>query len=326
MPPAPNPYEYADLLEPELKKLYLRLVKEARGRIPLGELQQALAARNQTEVLRIVRAATANASPATVAAWKAAIEEIFGRTALASASRLSSVLGFSFNMYDPYALGEIDRIVGEQVKVGEDTQQAIQNVVLRGHVEGITPYNQARIIRGMVGPAPQHSNAAATYLQGMLDAGVPEKNAVYNAELYQNRLVNWRATTISRTENIRAANAGRVAMWDQMVRDGILEQHRMYLQWNATDDDILCPYCAPMDGQEIPFGVPGVYFVSDTKGYPGEPDRKQPRYDSLKPKGQKRDREGRFTKAVASRPGGPIFAEYPPLHPNCRCDVRLILK
>ena len=331
--PTPTPYEFADALEPELKRLYLKLVAEARGRIPMAELQAAISARNQAEVIRIVEVAAGAANPKTVAAWRAAIEEIFGKTAQAAASRISSVFAFSFNLFDPGVLDEIDRIVAEQVKVGGDTQLAIREVVRRGWVEGITPYNQGRIIRAMVGPTPGHSIAAYRYLGEMFAPGsdVPEDTAIRNYELYENRLLNWRAETISRTENIRAANAGRIATWRQMIADGFLEEDRMWLKWHVTDDDVVCPYCAPMDGQEIRFGG---MFRSTEKGYPGEPGRKQPRYDSLRPDpyGLQRDKEGKFissvVKAVVPRGGKTPVVEvpYPPLHPSGRCDVRLILK
>jgi len=334
--PTPNPYEFADALEPKLRELYLELVKEARGRIPMAELQQAIASKNQAEVIRIVQAATGATNPATVIAWRGVVEEVFGRTAMSTAARLGSRFGFQFNLFDPGVLGQIDALVADQVLVGADTQVAIKNVVNRGWVEGITTYNQGRMIRSMVGPVPAHSDAATNYLIGMRDAGVPEETAVRNYELYQNRLTNWRAETISHTENIRAANAGRIATWVQMVTGGFLEPDRMWLKWFTADDDRLCDLCAPMDGQEIPFGIVdaggvrhGPKFRSTERGYPGEPDRKPKRYDTLKPDpyGVQRDKEGKFISvAKAMRPSPLIEVEYPPLHPRCRCDVRLIMR
>lgn len=326
--PNPTPYEFADALEPELKKLYLKLVREARSRIPMQELQQAIASRNQAEIMRIVTDAVGRVNPETVSAWRSVIEEVFGRTALATAAKVQSVFGFAFNLYDPGVLGEIDRMVADQVQVGDDVKLAIKNVVNEGWTEGITPYNQGRIIRSMVGPTWNHIIAAKKYLEGMKQAGVPEETMIRNHELYENRLVNWRANTISRTENIRAANAGRVATWIQMAKDGFLEPNRMWLKWFVTDDDRLCPLCAPMDEKEVRFGS---MFVSTERGYPGEPERRQPRYDTIRPDpyGPQRDKEGKFisvSKALKPRGGLPVEVPYPPLHPNCRCDVRLILK
>ncbi len=35
--PTPNPYEFADTLEPQLRETYTTLIKEAQGRIPIKE-------------------------------------------------------------------------------------------------------------------------------------------------------------------------------------------------------------------------------------------------------------------------------------------------
>lgn len=323
----PNPYEYADLLEPELRKLYLRMVAESRGRVPLAELQRALQAKDVSAVSRIIERATGATNPETVSAWKTAIEEIFGKTATLG-TRVGNLFGFSFNMFNPMVLGEIDNLVARQMAadIGADARQGIRNIVTQGWVDGITVPNQAQMIRGMIGPTIDHNIAADNYLQQMIDSGVPDTRAVHNAELYRNRLLNWRADAVARTENIRAANAGRLSAWRQMIADGFIEQHRVVLKWFVEDDDRLCPYCAPMDGQEIRWGGT---FLSDVKGFPGEPERRPKRYPSKKPDpyGQQRDELGRFAiaKAVVPRPGGPVRVEAPPLHPMCRCDVRLIL-
>ena len=175
----------------------------------------------------------------------------------------------------------------------------------------------------MVGLTPTHAGAVHRYHQAQLDGLVPLERAILNTELYGNRLLNLRASTIARTENITVANAGRVDTWRQMIADRFLEEGRMTLKWHVTDDDRLCPYCAPMDGQVIRWGG---LFESTERGFTD--DRKWPRGKRLKPDpyGQKRDLVGRFAKAVTERKDGEVVrVPYPPLHPQCRCDVRLVL-
>ena len=332
----PNPYEYADLLEPEMRELYLRMVREARGRIPMVELQRAMAERNVPKVLSIIEKAATSIRPETAAAWRSVVEEIFGRTAIATSSRIASILGFTFNLFNPDVMDHIEQHTAEHVLVDDATKAEIANVIRAGKIEGINPVMEAQMIRSMVGPTGPHLRSAERYKQGMIDAKVRPALLQHNYDLYVNRLVNLRAETIARTENIQAANAGRLSAWDQMMKQGILERDRARLQWRVTEDDRLCPFCAPMDGQTIWFPqdilniTQDEMFVSNQKGYPGEPDRKPKRYGTIKPDpyGQQRDELGRFTvsKAVLPRPGGPVYVAFPPLHPNCRCDVRLLLE
>jgi len=332
--PAPNPYEYADRLEPELRKLYLRLVNEAKGRIPLEQLAQALEAGNYDSVIRLIDQAATSVAPATAAAWRRAIAEIVLKTAAASAVKVGGLFGFTFNIFNPNVLAMIDAMTGDRVLVDDATKAAIKYIMRAGKLEGISPPDEAKMIRALIGPTPQHQDAAYRHLQSMLESGVPTKRALQNFYMYSNRLTNWRADVIVRTEGIQAANAGRLSMWDQLIDDGVIERDRAKLMWRVTDDDRLCPYCAPMDGQQIwfPQDITDIkeweMFASNKKGYPGEPERRSRRYDSLKPDpyGPLRDEKGRFTiaKAMTDRPVT-VYVPYPPLHPMCRCDVRLIM-
>ena len=334
----PDPYRFADALEPELQRLYFAIIREAKAELPLPELAQAIDARDSAEVIRLVKNALGGDwTPQAATQWQGVLEEILGRTAL----REARFFQFSFDLFDPGVLGMVDQLTANRIRfVEEDALNGIRQIVRDGWLSGVTVREQGlrirpllrppstavadvRLLQATIGLAPRHAAAVHRYHQAQLDAEVPPDLAIRNTELYGNRLLNLRALTIARTETITVANAGRVDTWRQMIADGFLEQDRMWLKWHVTDDDRLCPFCSPMDGQEVRYGS---LFISSEQGF--DDDRRLPRGKSLKPDpySQRRDLVGRFAKAVTPRKGQDVTVPYPPLHPNCRCDVQLVLR
>lgn len=79
-----------------------------------------------------------------------------------------------------------------------------------------------------------------------------------------------RAESIARTETMTASNAGQQQLWDQAVEEGLLTGDEQQ-EWIVTPDDLLCPICAPMEGQKAP--LDGTFEVDgeDIDGPPAHP-------------------------------------------------------
>ena len=95
-----------------------------------------------------------------------------------------------------------------------------------------------------------------------------------------------RAATVARTETFRVANYSTQEAWRQ---SGIVKSQK----WYTAADELVCPYCAPMQGKVI--SIDGNFF-------------------------QKGD-------TVTGSDGSTISMDYsdvgaPPLHANCRCYIR----
>jgi len=82
-------------------------------------------------------------------------------------------------------------------------------------------------------------------------------------ERYQQRLLNWRADTIARTESMMASNQGQQALWGQARDSGLLSAQYTRRKWLNTGDSRLCQLCAPVpamnpEGVELdkPFRTP----------------------------------------------------------------------
>ena len=96
-----------------------------------------------------------------------------------------------------------------------------------------------------------------------------------------------RARTIARTETIWSYNEGAMQRYSSM---GVQAK-----EWVVTNDDLLCPFCEPMDG--IVVATDGPFFDEGESHIVLTAEGKQRRLD--------------FAVGVA----------HPPLHPNCRCTL-----
>jgi len=105
-----------------------------------------------------------------------------------------------------------------------------------------------------------------------------------------------RARMIARTETIWASHEGAQSAWEQ---SGVVESKA----WLIADDERLCDFCAEMDQRYGP----------DAGGIPLA--------DNFANKGDE----------ISGGAAGNLTVEYeaiqyPPLHPNCRCDIIPIIK
>jgi hypothetical protein len=116
---------------------------------------------------------------------------------------------------------------------------------------------------------------------------VPQAKAAQMVERYYERMLQYRARNIARTETIRAAHAGQEELWRQATEQGLLKPERTRRKWIVTPDDRLCPICRAIPGRNlrgVPLGVP-------------------------------------LGEAFNTPIGG---VKHPPAHPSCRCTLGLM--
>lgn len=221
---------------------------------------------------------------------------------------------------------------GQWVKnITSETVVTMRHVMEDGLKRGIGSSALGRELRGSIGLLTRHQAALQTY-KDLLVKNVEQDRISVQASrrlafTYERRLLAWRAEMIARTETMYAVHAGQMIGWQALVESGIIQESRTWIEWVVTEDDRLCPRCAPMDGKRVRFrndeGEFGVLFVADEYGFPhGKPafqesphSRRIARRGPLKP----------IIKADTSvrKLEPPIEVLHPPLHPNCRCTLRL---
>lgn len=325
----------ADSLEPEFRSAFYALIEVIAHSVPADQLDTWIDNRDIVSILN-------------------AFEEIVGKsvTFTAASSLTSSYTslvtgGLRAAVGTTLRFDLISELVLERVRqdaaklvvgVGQDSITSIRTILEANYLDGFGARAAGRIIRSVVGLLPSHAVAVGNYSNMLLERSTPEPVRSHMVETYARRLLTYRATNIARTETISAANAGQLQGWIEMANRGVLQRSRTRVVWVVTEDDRLCPWCAPMDGVTVELGE---LFVSTHKGFPeGKPETRGPgsaRVDRdirPDPRSQPRDFQGRWTtlrkRDVRDELDGrlvplkrQIVVSHPPLHPQCRCDLKL---
>lgn len=315
----------ADALEPTVQQQFLQAVRQVQLVIPVEELTAAINAGAQDRLLELImfladrRFLTALQS----------VADTLNLIGVIAGGSFGGNLGVSSAAVQRVIQLRSARLVKE---ISDGTRTVIRRIINGAYLQGMNPVNQARLIRQVVGLAPNHvgtderPGAVDRYVADLVDRGVDPVELDRLTDLYTRRLRNYRANSIARTEVIHAQVSGRYEEWRERANRGVLQHGRTWVEWAVTEDDRLCKWCAPMDGQRVRLGE---LFESAWIGFedfiPDSPEGKSLRPD---PAGLRRDELGRFignrviSKALKPRVP-PVWVLHPPLHPMCRCDVVL---
>lgn len=200
----------------------------------------------------------------------------------------------SFSIDNPYTEKWLKERTGELITNISDTARSnIRAMVERGWAEGIPPAQLKQLIKPYLG-LPDNSIAAIerrfdSTVQSLTENGMSRARAMGVAadrmKDYADDLKDQRAETIARTETIAASTAGTHDAWSDAKDQGLLPDD-VQREWVASPEGKgACPWCMDLDGVRVGFDEP---FETESPSADGTIDR-------------------------------------PPLHPNCRCVVRLIV-
>lgn len=245
----------ADRLDPKLRNAFLRAVAKLRRSLSGPLVAEALRT-GDVGALRQLGIWDAFQAELKAEALGPMTEAMF-QSGQAAIHQLPASVGVQlrFDLTNPLAVAAINREVrqflDETVNV---TAQGVQAILVEGFRNGIPVPEIARRIRAQIGLHPQYADAVQHYRQGLLDqdVGIGRANAL--ADAYADRLLRLRATTIARTEVIRASSAGQHGLWQTAERQGLLDRTTVKRIWIITPDDRLCPICEDVPRQN-PDGV-----------------------------------------------------------------------
>lgn len=155
-----------------------------------------------------------------------------------------------FDVENPRIRGYINARTGALiVGIQGDAQKVVQDTIARSFTSALTPDDVARQIRGSIGLLPRQERALANYRAGLEAENLdPDKINLFAAS-YEDRLLDYRASTIARTETRAAVNQGQLSVWQEGVNQGFLDKRTTKKEW-FTDGDP-CPVCDPMDGRRV---------------------------------------------------------------------------
>lgn len=134
-------------------------------------------------------------------------------------------------------------------RVSDNTRTIISNAVRRSFNEAGTPRDVSREIRDSIGLLPQHEIAVHNLHSGLLAKGMSPDKAQVMADTYTDKLLDYRATMIGRTESAFAKNYGQLYVWQQAGSENLLPEGSLKV-WNNTGPEP-CEDCVEMDGVSI---------------------------------------------------------------------------
>lgn len=320
---------YGDLVEEEIRVAFLAAVEAALQLVSARDLEDLIRRRDVAGIMALAERAVAGGLVPAMAPFVDAVTKVAAAAALSTAG-----LGASLTLINERALAwardhTAERLTGFALDVLGVVQETVREEVVEvlagtgGNVGAL-----GRRIRATVGLLPAHAGAVLRYEEKLRADGVPEDKITRNVETYRRRLVAWRAEGVARTETMVAAHAGLVEGWKAAIEAGRLPSD-VEMVWDAEEDKLVCERCAPLDGMRV--RVRDGEFVATVKGFPdGVPQTSTPasrrrRKTGIKPGTRKAPVRDESLDGFVVELKRPIRVSHPPLHPRCRCTLRLVV-
>lgn len=232
-----------------------RLPEEDRvaGEIEKDYLESVTATVDATDWRKVATLNDINWQPFDPADRLVEITVISGKITAEEISKVAS----KYDFVDPRAVDWARQYAAEDVtRIDESSREAIRQVIVRGQVEGLTPFEQSKLIRAHIGLDAVSSQALMNYLDQLISDG-HTLDAVYKrVEKYAESLLKARAKRIAINETLVASAQGHYFSTEDAFRRGVLDKSWIGYRI-VTPDERLCPICAAHAGErrELPDGV-----------------------------------------------------------------------
>ena len=236
--------------EPAVLRSFLSWVAGAQARLTLDDVGKAIQHGISTALERALRAAPTWALdlfPVARSEGEHAAKEL--------EDELRPLLPLSFDIHDPRFELAVEQAGARAIhEVSLETQRAVREIVSTAYRNGWHPYEFAPQIKQSVGLNDRLARAVTNFYRAQLEGGANARQALARTNRYAERLRNYRARMIARTETMRAANISRLEGYEQAARKGLFDTRTAVLEWMTHIDDRTCSYCLEMAGEQVPFG------------------------------------------------------------------------
>lgn len=150
-------------------------------------------------------------------------------------------------------------------ELSDDSAQNIQRAVAASMNTALTPRQVANRIKGSIGLLPRHADAVERYRQNLLGT-MSRDRAEKLSDAYADKLLDYRAMMIGRTETRMATNAGQLSVWRAAADQGFIDRHTTGKRWIVDGNP--CEDCAPMHGVMVPIDSFFVMLDGSTVDFP----------------------------------------------------------
>lgn len=282
------------LVEKHLGASWVAIVEELRDN---NELDDVAARLHRDDVNGAIQGVE-DAAKAFAEAQAVAFEHAGKTTAEAVSDNIGSVV--RFDMENAHAVAWAEKNQAELVRdITEEQRQLIRRVVADGVRAGRNPREVAKDLRDSIGLTDSQAQVVANYrralesgdwddalgrelsdgrtdrtIRAARDAGraLTDDQIDTAVERYRQNWVNYRATTIGRTEALRVAHQGTEELFRQAIDNGDVEADELVREWHHAASGRPRESHVEMNGQTRAFGEAFESGSGARLMYPGDPD------------------------------------------------------
>ena len=170
--------------------------------------------------------------------------EVGGLDAIRKAAQPDS----RFSLVDERPIAWLKRHGADLVtRLAREDREHLRAVLVDGMHRGMTAHERAKFIKPLIGLTEPH----VEYIRGLRGLGATEAEIASESE----RLLQYRAMMIARTESTLAHGAGQFEAWQQAADRGLLDRATTFRRWVTTNLPCVS-ICDAMDGQEVLLDAP----------------------------------------------------------------------
>lgn len=281
-----------DRAEPRVRRRFLDLIDAADDLDSLESVAVALERGDVAGALRI----TEDIGPGL----STALESAYSAAGISSAEVLRSQVPtlLEFNSLNARAQASLTsnrlRLIREFNRGQREATQEFLDDALR---RGLAPIEQARELKRSIGLTRRQARSVTNFRR-LLEEGSSEaltrqlrdrrfdgsiRGAIRGdraltrvqidrmTERYRERMVQFRARTIARTESLRAIHEGDEELWNQAVEAGVVNAEDIKNVWHTARDERVRSSHRAMNGQVRGLGEPFTSGRGNQLRFPGDP-------------------------------------------------------
>ncbi len=251
--------QIADSLKPSVRKLFVAAVQKVTNRVDWKELEKVLRSQGTTAALRLIPFEAMEEFGKAEAILHGAIVKA-GKVSTKPLAALLRVDAIDFNPNNPFARAWAKKHAAELVvEITDSSRKAIRGLIADQFKAGLDTPTLTRLINKTIGLRDDQIRAITNYRGRLVKAGESPERIEKLVKDYAIAHQRWRAETIARTETINSVNKGLDVLWEEKVREGLLDTEKFRQDWHYTDDELctskVCPTIPTMpENQDVRIG------------------------------------------------------------------------
>lgn len=152
-----------------------------------------------------------------------------------------------YDVNNPRIRSFLNRSTASMVtRVDTDAKLVIRDAVTRHFTEALTPDRMAGLIKNSIGLLPEHARAVRNYSKALQAKDYPLSNIEKYSTAYADRLLDYRAMMIARTESQDAMSEGQLSVWREAENQDLIQNVKK--KWIVDGDP--CEICVELGEQE----------------------------------------------------------------------------